>query len=129
MPGLDLRALAAGTFVTLVVAVPPAVVAQLASDRSDAVGSNWVLVLFGLVLLGFLAGGFVAARRAPEAPLTHGAAAAFAAYLLVQGYGVIRHLVAGDDLRWVGIAFTALLAATCGIVGALVAGLRRSVST
>jgi putative membrane protein (TIGR04086 family) len=121
---LDLRSVAIGALVTLVIAVPPAVVGQVMSDRDDAADSNWVLVLFGIVLLAFLIGGFTAARRSPEAPLTNGAAAAFVAFALVQGFGIVRHLVSGDDIRWVGIAFTGLLAASCGVVGGLVAGLR-----
>ena len=124
MAALDLKPIVVGAAVTLVIAVPPAVVAQVMADREDAADSNWVLVLFGLVLLGFLAGGFVAARRELDAPLTHAALAAGLAFVLVQGFGVVRHLISGEDVRWIGIAFTALLAASCGVVGGLVAGLR-----
>ena len=121
---LDLRAIALGAAVTLVIAVPPAVIAQVMSDREDAADSNWVLVLFGLVIVGFLAGGFVAARREHDAPLLHAALAAALAFVLVQGFGVVRHLISDEEIRWVGIAFTGLLAASCGVVGGLAAGLR-----
>ncbi len=118
------RAVLIGAVVTLVIAVPPAVIAQVQADRDALEGSNWVLALFALVLVAFMAGGWAAARRGPESPLANGATAALVAYALVQGYGIGRHLADGDDVRWLGIAFAALLAVSCGTVGAILASLR-----
>ena len=125
MSRLDPRAVLIGAAASLVIAVPPAVLAQIQSDRDALEGSNWVLILFAVVLLAFMIGGYVAAKRAKGEPLTNGALAALLAYLLVQGYGVIRRLADGDEIRWLGIVFAALLAASCGTVGAIVATARR----
>lgn len=126
----DVRAVFIGALVTLVMAVPPAVIAQVQSDRDALEGSNWVLLLFALVLVGFMIGGGVAARRDPGNPLVNGAAAALVAFAVVQGFGIVRRLADGDDIRWLGIAFAALLAASCGTVGAILATLReRNAST
>ncbi len=124
MSRLDLRAVVIGAVVALVIAVPPAVLAQVQSDRDALEGSNWVLVLFAVVLLAFVAGGYVAAQRARREPLVAGALAAVTAFVVVQGYGVARRLADGDEIRWFGILFAALLAASCGTVGAIVASAR-----
>jgi len=43
----------------------------------------------------------------------------------VQGVGVVRHLISGEDLSWLSIAFSAMLSASIGTVGGIVAnGLR-----
>lgn len=126
MTRLDPRAVLAGAAVSLVIAVPPAVLAQIQSDRDALEGSNWVLALFAVVLMAFIAGGYVSAKRAEGEPLTNGAVAALLAYLLVQGVGIIRRLADGDEIRWLGIVFAALLAASCGTVGAIVATARRN---
>lgn len=123
---LDPRAVLAGAAVSLVIAVPPAVLAQIQSDRDALEGSNWVLVLFAVVLIAFIAGGYVTAKRADGDPLTNGAVAALLAYVLVQGFGIIRRLADGDEIRWLGIVFAALLSASCGTVGAIVATARRN---
>ena len=118
------RAVLIGAVVTLVLALPPAVIAQVQADRDALEGANWVLALFAVVLVAFMAGGWVAARRGPASPLANGATAALAAYAVVQGYGIVRRLADGDDIRWLGIAFAALLAVSCGTVGAVLASLR-----
>ncbi|MBL8778438.1 MAG: TIGR04086 family membrane protein [Acidimicrobiales bacterium] len=125
MSRLDPRAVLIGATASLVIAVPPAVLAQIQSDRDALEGSNWVLILFAVVLIAFMIGGYVAAKRAEGEPLANGALAALLAYLLVQGYGVMRRLADGDEIRWLGILFAALLAASCGTVGAIVATARR----
>ena len=124
MSRLDARAVLLGAVVALVVAVPPAVAAQVWSDRGTLEDTNWVLLLFALVLLAFIAGGWVSARQARIAPLLNGAVAAVVAFLVVQGYGVARRLADGDELRWLGMVVAGLLAASCGTVGAVLASMR-----
>ena len=124
MSRLDPRAVLVGAVVSLVIAVPPAVLAQIQSDRDALEGSNWVLVLFAVVLIAFVAGGYVAAKRTRGEPLVTGALAAVTAFVVVQGYGVVRRLADGDEIRWFGILFAALLAASCGTLGAIVAAAR-----
>lgn len=125
MSRLDPRAVLVGAAVSLAIAVPPAVLAQIQSDRDALEGSNWVLILFAVVLAAFVVGGYVAAKRAAAEPLTNGAVAALLGYVLVQGYGIVRRLADGDEIRWLGILFAALLAASCGTVGAILATARR----
>jgi len=121
---LDPKAVLVGALVALAIAVPPAVAAQVWSDRGTLEGSNLVLLLFALVLVAFGAGGWFAARRAAAAPLLNGAVAAVAAFVIVQGYGVVRRLADGDELRWLGMVVAGLLAASCGTVGAVLASMR-----
>ena len=121
MPRLDRRSVLTGAAVTLAITVPPAVAVQLMDDGDDMAASNWTRLAFLLVLIGFGAGGWVAARRQPTAPLAHGAAAAFTAWAIVQGIGIVRRLFAGEPLGWLSFVFAALLAASTGAVGGLLA--------
>jgi putative membrane protein (TIGR04086 family) len=125
LPRLERRSVLTGALVTIVLAVPPAVIGLLLSEDDTMAGSSWVPVLFVWILVAFFVGGLVAARAQPHAPSAHGAAAALLGYVLVQGVGVARHLVTGEDLSWLSIVFSALLAASLGTVGGIVAnGLR-----
>lgn len=116
------RAVAVGAGVALAICVPAAILAQVLDEAGSVDDdSSWLLVLFGVILVGMGIGGFVAAERRLDAPLTNGAVAALAAYLLVQTIGAIRLLASGDDVTWVAIPFFALLSAAAGMAGGLVA--------
>jgi putative membrane protein (TIGR04086 family) len=121
LPHLERRSILLGAGLTMALAVPPALLGVLLSEDDSMEGSTWVPVLFAWIVLSFLVGGFVAARAQPHAPLAHGALAALLAYLIVQGIGVVRHLVSDEDVKWVSIAFAALLASSTGTVGGIVA--------
>jgi len=121
LPRLERRSILAGAAVTIVIAVPPAVIGVVGSEDDSMAGSSWVPLLFCWIVLAFFVGGLVAARSQPHAPLAHGALAALLAYALVQGVGVIRHLLVDEDVSWVSIAFAALLASSTGTVGGIVA--------
>ena len=79
-------------------------------------------MLFVAVFL-FLAAacGYAAARLASDQLLQHGAAAAAIAYAIVQGIGIIRHLIVGREVltQLLSYVFLALLMATCGMLGAM----------
>jgi cadmium resistance protein CadD (predicted permease) len=116
------RAVAVGAGVALAICVPAAILAQILDEAGSVDDdSSWLLVLFGVILVGMGVGGFVAADRRLDAPLTNGAVAALAAYLLVQTIGAIRLLASGDDVTWVAIPFFALLSGAAGMTGGLVA--------
>jgi putative membrane protein (TIGR04086 family) len=121
---LDPPTILAGAAAALALVVPTAI-AVLIVDRGDDDGSAWTLLALAVFLAGFFLGGAVAARRAPHLPLAHGAIAAATAFLVVQVVGTARRLAAGDDVTWVLIVFNALVAASVGLLGALVAGRRR----
>lgn len=116
------RAVAAGAGVALAICVPAAILAQVL-DEAGTVDDNssWLIVLFGVILVGMATGGFVAANRRLDAPLTNSAVAALAAYLLVQTIGAIRLLASGEDVTWVAIPFFALLSSASGMTGGLLA--------
>lgn len=111
-----------GALVTMAVAVPVAILAQTL-DQADSVDddSMWLVFLFVVILGAMAAGGYVAATRRPDAPLSNSAVAALLAYVVVQTVGVIRLLANGDDVTWIAIPFFSLLAAASGMVGGLVA--------
>ncbi len=115
-------AVVAGALVILAIAVPTALLAQLLDDAGSVDDdSPWLLGAFAVILFSMAVGGFVAANRRPDAPLTNSAAASLLAYLIVQTLGVIRLLATDGDVAWVAIPFFALLAAAAGMTGGLVA--------
>lgn len=125
LPRVEARSVAVGALTTIVLAVPPALLGVVLSDDGTLEGSSWVPLLFAWIIVAFVAGGFVAARAQAHAPSVHGAAAAFCGYALVQAVGIVRHLAADEPLAWLSIAFSALLAASTGLVGGLLANRRR----
>lgn len=119
---VDPRAVAAGAGVALAICVPAAILAQVLDEAGTVDDdSSWLLVLFAVILVGMGAGGYVAATRRLDAPLTNSALAALAAYLLVQTVGAIRLLASGDVVTWAAIPFFALLSASAGMAGGLMA--------
>ncbi|MBV6508807.1 MAG: hypothetical protein JJLCMIEE_01873 [Acidimicrobiales bacterium] len=121
----DVRAVVPGALTTLVLALVAGVVNQVLVDRGTIEeGSPLAFFFFLLIVLAGAVGGFVSGRRAPDSPLLHGAVASASAYLLVQGIGVIRRLIAGDPLNWLSYLYLAVLMATCGMLGALLANHR-----
>lgn len=117
---LNLRAVASGFGVAVLIALPAGVVAQIIADRSTTRGPAQG-ALFFVVLAAFTLGGFVAARPNRDTPQIHGAVAALAAFAAIQTIGVVRRLLSGDDINFGGVVFNGLLAATCGLLGGLIA--------
>jgi hypothetical protein len=117
---LEPRALGAGAVLAVVVALPAALVGEAAADGDDD-PSGLVLLCFFVVLLAFVAGGWLAARRAPDAPYSNGAVAALVGFGVIQLGGVVANLVQDDPVRLASVVFSALLATASGLVGALVA--------
>lgn len=99
--------------------VVPATILNLVAAAND-VGSL-VFLTFLAILLGFAFGGYAAAREPLDTPLQHAAAAAFLAFVVVQGVLLVVAVVRGSDINPVGIAFTGFLSACTGILGGLLA--------
>ncbi|CAN5618158.1 hypothetical protein BH20ACT2_BH20ACT2_17450 [soil metagenome] len=119
---LEGRTVVRGATLALLVAAPAALASEaLVDDEAADGGSNLVFVFFLIILVAFLAGGALAGRGRPDVPLVHGAAAAAAAYLVLQGAGTVARLFRGDDLSPLRLVFNGLLLVSAGILGALVA--------
>jgi putative membrane protein (TIGR04086 family) len=121
---LDRHALSRGVVVAAAIAVPVAIVANIAVDDSDG-HSGWLAFLSLGVLVGLAAGAAVAARRQHEGtPLTHGIVCALTVFIVVNLFGIVRRTIAGDDIRWGRIASTAVLAVVAGTVGGMIGAFR-----
>jgi predicted permease len=107
---MDWRAVGTGAAVAVVVTVPPAVVARiLKGDDLEGQESNlWVVPVVAL-FVGFALGGHLAARRRPDAPLLHSAAAAVGAFAALCVFVVVRRFVTGDGLSVPLVVTLALL--------------------
>lgn len=116
---VDLGAVARGAAVAVAISLPAALLGLVVVDDAD--NDNLVFAFLVAVLAGLGAGGYVAARRVPSAPLLHGAVAALVAFALIQGAGLIRRVASGDSFSLTSIAFAALLAYSCGLLGGLAA--------
>jgi putative membrane protein (TIGR04086 family) len=119
MPPVELDAIRRGAVRSAVVWLPLAIISALVIDEDHP--SAWAVPLFLGVLLGLVAGGWIASRAATTSPLLSGALAGLGGYVVVQAIGVARRLVSGDDVRWVNIVGTAVLAYGCGLTGAVLA--------
>jgi hypothetical protein len=86
--------------------------------------SNWIFPFYAALVAGEVLGGWTAARRRPDAPALHGAAAALAAYAVLAAVGSAVRLSAGNGLDPVALAFNGLIATAAGILGGLLADLR-----
>ena len=119
---VDRAAVVAGAKLAVVVAAASIVVAQAVKSLTDR---DLNLLLYLVLLGGLTAGGRVAARRQPLAPLTHGALAALSAYVvLIMVITVIRLALGREVADPVSLLFNALMAASAGIFGGYLA-LRR----
>ncbi|MBW3610546.1 MAG: hypothetical protein KY438_03315 [Actinobacteria bacterium] len=121
MRSVEPGAVLPGALTAAVIALPVGLAGQIVVDGTRTNSSVLALVFLVPILVAFAAGGFVTARRAGAAPLTNGALAAVAAFALIQGVGVVRRLVSGEDISPASLAFAAFLAYSCGLVGALAA--------
>ncbi len=119
---LNAPAVLRGALVTLVIATPAVLIIGALGDTNDGTDqSNWVYLAFVFVVMAYLVGGWVAARRATDGPLFNGAIAPGAAFVVVQ---VIAWIVSGDGISLVAAIFNLLLAASIGVVGAGFANMR-----
>lgn len=115
------QALWRGTVTALVVVLPVAVLNNVVVAGGESAASPLVLVFFGLILLGGAAGGWAVIRLSSTAGLPHAAAAGALSYVIAQSLGVVLRVLRGDELNWLGYPFTALMMATCGMLGGMFA--------
>lgn len=115
MVKVDRGAVLAGAKLAVIVAAASIVVAQTITSLTDGDAN---LLLYLVLLGGLAAGGWVAGRRQPEAPLTHGALAALSAYvLLIVVITLIRVALDKEVADPVSLVFNGLMAASAGMFG------------
>lgn len=115
MRGLRTASILEGAAYALVISGAGGLI-QFATDSR-----SWRGVLFLVILFGFLFGGFVAGRGNAGTAARHGAVASALAFLVFQGVAATRRVVVGDDVSVVGIVFNAFTAAVCGTLGGMIA--------
>ncbi len=108
----------AGALMTLLIAVPAAVVTAWLSDDGATDESNWTLLALLAIVVAYLLGGALAGRAEPLAPFINGAAATLLAFVVIQFVGIVLRLFRGDDVNLVALVFNGLLAASFGTFGA-----------
>ena len=120
---MDWSAVRSGASVAIAVTLVTLIVVELI-DATVGIDrrSNWVFLFYGIALGGLVAGGRTAGRQQPDAPVIHGLAAALAAFAVAAGLGTAARLLAGRDADPVALTFNALMAASAGILGGLLAG-------
>jgi putative membrane protein (TIGR04086 family) len=121
---IDWRAVVAGAIVALVFAVPAGVSSAIVVDNDS---SDAVFVFYIVIIVGVLAGGFVAGSKRPDAPLTHGAVAGALAYAIAQILTLIVKVARGSELHSPSVyVFDLLLMASIGVVGGYLAERRNT---
>lgn len=116
------QALWRGTITALVLVFPAAILNQLVVDGSEGDGIPPAVFFFWmLILLGGAAGGWAVLRLSHAAPLSYAAGAAALSYAIPQTVGVVRRLIADEPISWLGYPMLALLMATVGMLGGMLA--------
>ncbi len=113
-PLIDRRVMRQGAAVTILIAVPAAVLIRLLKS-SDLAGqeSNWWVIGVALVLAGFVAGGYRAALGSADLPLSHAAAGAALAFVLMVAGSAIAAAFGGTHLGRAFVFLVILLALLC----------------
>jgi hypothetical protein len=123
VPRLDWSAVIAGMVAGTAIIIPSALLSLLFVDSSSSL--NWALVFQFVILGGFGVAGFVSGRRRSDTPMLHGTYAALGCWIIVQTFGAVRRLSEGQDVAWASYPAVALLAATFGMAGGLLADWHR----
>lgn len=124
---VDRSAVLAGARLAVMVGAAAIALAQAITSLTDADAN---LPLYLVLLGGLGAGGRLAALRQPLAPLTHGALAALAAYVvLIVAITVIRLALGKELADPISLVFNGLMAASAGMFGGYLAVRRASRTT
>jgi peptidoglycan/LPS O-acetylase OafA/YrhL len=124
---LDRDAVGAGALVTLAIAVPVIVVVAVLSHNSGRDSNVWFADPIAL-FVAFVTGGHRAARKRPETPLMHAAAAGGLAMIALAIVSVVGHLVEGKPVPIVSLVLYAQIAIGLAVFGGYVA-MRRAGSS
>jgi len=120
----DTAALRAGASVSLVFAVPAAVIARLVADSA---GPGIIPLLYLVFIGGFIVGGGCAAWvQRVGMPLMHGLVAAGATYSAAQTVLILIELLTGDSVDWFNVIFQLTVVLGAGLVGGFLGGRLRA---
>ena len=96
---VDPKVVALGAALQIAVVVPPALlVSALLQDDVGAESNLWLVAAFLALVVGPAAAGALVARRRPDSPMLHAAAATALAWALVASVSLLRAAVADDDV-------------------------------
>jgi putative membrane protein (TIGR04086 family) len=121
---VDRRAVLAGALVGFVVAAASILLWQLCDAVFVLGDSSLVFVFYAVVLAGWIAAGYVAGRRSPDAPYSHAVLASVVSFVPIAAVGLVVAAARGDDIPAIEMVFNLLVAGSAGILGGLVAGAR-----
>ena len=120
----DTAALRAGASVSLVFAVPAAVIARLVADSA---GPGIIPLLYLIFIGGFIVGGGCAAWvQRVGMPLMHGLVAAGATYAAAQAVLIVVELLTGDSVDWFNVIFQLTVVLGAGLIGGFLGGRLRA---
>ena len=120
----DSAALRAGASVSLVFAVPAAVIARLVADSA---GPGIIPLLYLVFIGGFIVGGGCAAWvQRVGMPLMHGLVAAGATYTAAQAVLIVVELLTGDSVDWFNVIFQLTVVLGAGLIGGFLGGRLRA---
>lgn len=104
---LDWRAVSAGAAAGLAIAFPGLVL-----------GGLFDVAIFALVVLGgFVAAGYVAGSKRPDAPLSHGILAALVTFAVAEAIAIALIVAKGNQVHPAVYVFLAGVAAGLGLTG------------
>ena len=120
----DTAALRAGASVSLVFALPAAVIARLVADSA---GPGIIPLLYLVFIGGFIVGGGCAAWvQRVGMPLMHGLVAAGATYAAAQAVLIVVELLTGDSVDWFNVIFQLTVVLGAGLIGGFLGGRLRA---
>lgn len=119
MPKIDWLTVRTSASAGLMIIIPSAILSAVIIGDDGAFA--WSVLFAFLILLGFFVAGFGAGRLRSDTPMMHGSLSAISCYVVVQVFGVIRRLVAGESINPISYPLFLMIAATCGIAGAVFA--------
>lgn len=99
--------------------IPSAVLSAILVGEDGSV--LWSALFIFLIVLGFFIAGFGAGRLRNDTPMMHGSVSAMVCYAIVQLFGTARRVAAGDSINLMSYPLFLMIAASCGIAGAVFA--------
>jgi hypothetical protein len=116
---IDREALRAGASVTLLLAVPPTLVARFVLDNNDDT-SGWAPLLSLIAVLGFVLGSGVAAwRQQAQRPMAHAVLAGAGVFVAAQAVFLAVRIATSGDVRVMRILTSFSLALVASVIGGL----------